>query len=422
MVLTSIFVALIIMIGSPMLSAVPITHHDPLPIERTLARPNYLSPINHPVFATSITRVTDAEINNIQGVVPEYSKRQAFNADGSLLLLRSAQGGVLIFDGNNYQYRTTLSEVGGEDIFWHPTDPDLLYFNLDNALKSYHLKKKTVSTLFTFNEFSFANTRGEGNLSQDGRYYAVVGQQYNEQSGMVTYQALLLLDLSLKKIVARKILPVGLENFDWISVSPKGKYIVVDYADNFNQDFHGVEVYDRSFRRVWQKPLGAGHSDLAFDEKNEEYLIMDVYNADLNVTQFKSFRLRDGAEKTLLTLSPLFDQHISCQNYARPGQCLISTFDYVGLLNDNPPGHQWLPFEDEIFFLKIDGSQRVQRLVHHHSKRFDLQHPDSDTSLYFAEPHATSNRQGNRILFGSNWLQNIGEESALDTYLLDLGN
>ena len=151
-------------------------------------------------------------------------------------------------------------------------------------------------------------------------------------------------------------------------------------------------------------------------------MIMDIYEPETNKTFIKKFRLSDGKETTLLEVSPLFDLHISCRN-ENPGApfgswCLISTFDFVGRLTDS--SSNWLPFEDEIFLLKLDGSGSVMRIAHHHSRRYSPLTPDSDKSVYWAEPHATVSRRGNRILFGSNWRENIASQSSVDTYLIDL--
>jgi hypothetical protein len=361
-------------------------------------------------------RITDARGAGIKGIVPDYSKRQAWNANDTLLLLRSGDGNTLLFDGTTYKFRKSLEGVGGEDVFWSSTNPSLILFSLDNVLSSFNVETNEKKSLFTFAGYSFANTRGEGNLSRDGRWYALVGQFYDEARSRVFFKDLVVFDLATNQITAKLPLPSSVEAFDWVSISPNGNYVVVDYADDVSGRFHGLEVYDRNLKFLWQKPLGAGHSDLAVDENGDEALIMDVYDPNKNVTAIKKFRLSDGRETSLLEVSPLFDLHISCRNERRPGWCLISTFDYVGRLTDNAVS--WLPFEDEIFWLKLDGSGGVQRLAHHHSRRYSPSTPDSDKSVYFAEPHATSSRNGDRILFGSNWREKIDDEASVDTYLL----
>lgn len=393
-----------------------VTHSKPLP-RPEIAKPAVGKPAVDPQFKKTVLRISDARKDGHSGVFPEYSKRQAWNADESLLLLRTGDGKALLYDGATYRFMKVLEGVGGEDVFWHPTNPKTLLFNPENALYAYDVSKDDRTKLHEFREYTFANTRGEGNLSRDGRSYAFVGQLYDEATSTVTYKDLVLLDLAAGKVAARLALPKDTESFDWVSVSPSGKYVVVDYADDVEKPFHGVEVYDRQFRRLWQKPLGAGHSDLGIDAGGEDVLVMDIYDKDKNVAAFTKFRLADGKETVLLEISSLFDQHISCRNERRTEWCFISTFDYVGRLTDDAKG--WLPFEDEVFALKLDGSREVQRIAHHHSRRFSPKTPDSDRSVYFAEPHATISRKGDRILFGSNWGEDIAAEASIDAYVVD---
>jgi len=386
-----------------------------------VAKPVVFGTYVDPVFGTTVERITDGIAGGLNGIVPQYSKRQAWNADESKLLLFSGDGVAMLCDGNNFSYIKTLSGVGGEDVFWHPYDPDIIYYNADSILFSYDIVSEVTSVVHVFSQYTWANTRGEGNLSQDGRYYAVAGQQYDNGTGDVIFKDLVLFNLQTSAEVSIMALPQdSLSGFDWVSVSPLGSYVVVDYADEITGRYHGVEVYDSNFTFKWQKPLGAGHSDLGIDNNGDEILVMDCYNADSNKTYIKKFRLSDGHETTLLEVSELFDLHISMRNETRKAWCFISTFDYTGRLTDD--SLSWLPFEDEVFALKLDGSGDVQRIAHHHSRRYSPLTYDSDHSVYWAEPHATVSRYGKRIIWGSNWRQNMDMQNSVDTYIADFSS
>ncbi len=377
--------------------------------------------IADPNFKTPLLRLTDARAAGIHGLFPDYSKRQAWNSNESLMILRSGTGEAYLYNGQTYEYLRILDGIGGEDVFWHPTNPDLILYNPDSILYSYNVLNDAVTPIHVFAPYTWANTRGEGNLSNDGRYYAVVGQMYNYTTGEVVFHDLLVYDMLNNSIPASLPLPQGqLADFDWVSISPLGNYVVVDYADEETGRYHGVEVYDRNFNFIWQKGLGAGHSDLGLDAGGQEVLIMDVYDDNANMTHINKYSLATGAETRLLSVSPFFDLHISCRALSRPGWAIISTFDYTGRLTDDNAG--WLPFEDEVFALKMDGTGSVERYAHHHSRRFSPSTPDPDNSVYFAEPHATVSKYGTRILFGSNWRTNISEDTSLDAYLVDLTN
>jgi len=392
-----------------------VTSRDVLP-PGAVEQPAAGAAFTEPIFGTRIFRLTDAS-KGAAGVVPEYAKRQAWNADESLLLLHATDGRALLYDGAAYRFLRELEGVGGEDVFWHPTDPKTLYFNPDNALYACRVDGGERRRVCELPEFAFANTRGEGNLSLDGRYYAVVGQAYDAARGEVKFREIVVLDLEKGRRLAS--LPLGaIADFDWVSVSPLGNHVVVDYADTEAGRFHGVEVYDREMRLLWQKPLGAGHSDLGLDARGDEVLVMAVYDPESNRNAIRAYRLKDGVETTLLWYDQSFDCHLSCRATEKRGWCLVSTFDAEGRLSDEPG--TWLPFEDEVFFLSLDGSGAVERLAHHRSRRFSPLTPDSDTSVYWAEPHATASRRGDRVIFGSNWGESVDLEKSVDAWLIDL--
>jgi hypothetical protein len=386
--------------------------------ETNMIKPLVRVSYKDPVFGTTITRISDAVQEHLQGLFPQYSKRQVWNSDESKILLFTDDGSARLYDGKKYTYIKTLEEVGGEDVYWHPSDPDIIIFSGDNNLYTYRVSTGQKKLLQSFPGYTFINTRGEGNLSADGNLYAFVGQVYDEKTETVYFRKLVLYNISKKKIISELALPETIDQFDWVSVSPSGKYVVVDYANNDNTRYHGVEVYDSTFRLLWQKGLGAGHSDITRETGGGEFLIMDFYDEQKNITIIKKINLQNGSEKNLLEVSAFFDLHISCRNEMQKDWCLVSTFNYTGRLTVSR--QNWLPFENEVFLLKTDGSGQVVRLAHHHSRRYTPGTPDSDNSIYWAEPHASLSRKGNRIIWGSNWNYNVNKVESVDTYVAEL--
>lgn len=390
-----------------------LTGHDAV-FQPLTAKPAVSVPFVDPKFKTQLRRLTDARGQGIASIVPQYSKRQAWNADQSILLLFTGDGAPRLYHGSTYAYLKTLDGVGGEDVFWHPTDPSIIYYSADNVLYSYNVNSEAATPLHTFEGYTWTNTRGEGNISRDGRYYAFVGQTYDTDTH---FKDIVVYDLVLDSVVSKLALPAVLSDFDWASISPLGDYVVVDYATQDTGRYQGIEVYDRNLNFIWQKGLGAGHSDLGIDAQGDQVLVISCYDADLNRGIMKKLRLADGTETDLLQLSESFDMHISCRNEVRSEWCFVSTFDGEGRLTDD--SLSWLPFEDEIFALKLDGSGSVQRIAHHHSRRFTPSTPDRDNSNYWAEPHATVSRDGMRMVFGSNWREDVPSDSSVDTYVVD---
>lgn len=80
------------------------------------------------------------------------------------------------------------------------------------------------------------------------------------------------------------------------------------------------------------------------------------------------------------------------------------------------------PFDYEIFFVKLDGSLQVKRVAHSRSRRTE----SGKLNDYWNEPHATTDKTGNLILFSSPWVVNgiatdtYDSLSAPNTYLVTL--
>jgi hypothetical protein len=411
------FIFILLLSSTIEINAQIITNHESLFISN-IERPKVGVVFTDPVFGTPIRRLTNAEASGWPGCVPQYSKRQAWNADDSRMILTVDDGYFGLFDGNNYSFIKKLG-VSGEDVFWHPTDTDKIIFWVDNSISSYTVSTDEITVIHEFPEYEWGNTRGEGNLSNDGRYYAFVGQLYNYDTGEVTMKDIVIYDFQTNSVLSKTSLPEKLNSFDWASISSLGNYVVIDYADEETGRYHGVEVYDRNMNFIWQKPLGYGHSDLCADADGEEVLVMDGYDPDQNVDFISKYRLSDGKETELLR-GNCITGHVTCRNLEPRGWCLISSFDFVDKLTDDILN--WVPFENEIYWLKLDGSGDVKRIAHHHSRRFSPGTPDPDQSNYWAEPHATVNKKGTKVIWGSNWEMNMDKDWAVDTYLADVSN
>ncbi len=412
-----IFTLLLIFISLnvfPSYTLAQITNHDRIP-QATMAKPEIRMAIKEPNFFTKMVRITDSQTADMKGSFPLLSKRQAWNVDESLMILKNGEDSVLLYDAQTYEFKKILTGVSGQDIFWHPTDPFSIIYNPGNALYSYNVITEEVKLIRSFSEYVIANSRGEGNLSNDGRYYAFIGETNRFQS--LKLEHLVLYDLWMDKIVGQKTFLNRFTDFAGVSISPKGNFIFVKYATEMNAFFHPIEVYDRNLNVLWCNNLDLKHSDLAIDADGMEVLIASRYKLETNATVIEKYRLIDGEMTTLLTLSPGFNASISCRNATSFGWSLISTYDNQSRLTDSIDN--WLPFEDEIFLLNMDGSQRVQRLAHHRSRRFSPTTPDTYNSIAQAEPQAIISRNLDRVLFASNWRENVENMSSIDAYLVD---
>ena len=407
-------------------------------------KPGYLVQISDPVFRTKIKRISNDGGQSVVWTGPpsgsgtwgadarqHYSKDQPWNSDGTLIKLENRSTPAnLMLDGNTYQVRYgECSNYSIHDDRWHPSPAhpherinaggtELMWFDVISCTKT-----RTWTLPFSVDYFG----SGEGNPSNDGRW-ALLGDStrifvvdMDPQSPQSPYPN--------KRIgPALAFSGCGLSDCtaDWVSISASGKYAVVMY----NGDHPRVYDVNPTTLALTPRPMPAstpecsghdpaqgfifdlGHADLALNpfDNNEDVMIGQMRGwcpTSVNSVALGGVvmvRLRDGQVTSLM--NPGNDaqaHHISTRNYDRPG------WVYVGYYPD--PGKR---FNDEIVAIKMDGSRTVERLAHKHSVF---------TSCYRCESHAVPSRDGKRVLWASNWMQDCGAvcgpASDIKAYVLD---
>lgn len=344
-------------------------------------QPGLHAPFTDPVFGTRIQRVTDpSQWPGISRMRHYYSKMQPFNADDTRAIL-FGDGRQFLYDAKAWLPLKELRIRTNEpEIQWHPTDPNLFYYldAIDNtkrtrAMYLYDIRDDATKLLHEFREYDSVRARGEGNMDRAGRYYAMVGARGKELEAIVY-------DVAGNKVAARMPVTEAMVS-DWISMSPTGRYVVMMGSDR-------SRVYDTALKPVWElPPKSFGHGDLCLLADGTEALVYDgadhALNGDrnLNIANLDTRKIGVGVRVGWRTTP-----HVSCRNFGLPGWALVST---------QGPDPKYPNLDFEIFWVKLDGSREVRRVAHHHSSRA--------TGGYFAEQHAVPSRDGERIVFASNW-------------------
>jgi len=115
-----------------------------------LNEPDPRDPFQDPVFGTCIVRVTDRHADlspedPSAGIKNEYSRVQAFNADGRYLLARSVEAYWYLYDANTLQPLALLPlEVEPR---WSSSDPDLIYYLSETGLMSLDIQSGVATRL-----------------------------------------------------------------------------------------------------------------------------------------------------------------------------------------------------------------------------------------------------------------------------------
>ncbi|MFK5949813.1 MAG: Calx-beta domain-containing protein [Methylococcales bacterium] len=351
----------------------PVATGGTYPAETTLtsvtvpnaSKPQYLVPMTDPRFGTKVTRITDNVALNTTDLVHQYAKVPAWNSDGTLINMRR-----LLLDGNDYSVIRTFTASG--ELRWSNINPHIMYVVSASKIETVNVLTDQKQVLRTFSGGYDKCYIGpfEGNISYDDQFVALTCKLGNDFD-VIVY------NIQNDSIVATKRFTNIYDKLDWVTISPSGNYVILQ--GKFNSGL-GVDVYDRNLtnpRKLWSN---GSHGDLGYDTSgNEVYVQFPGSKGYINV-----FRLSDGVQTAALANSAGntgVKSHISCRNFKRPGWCYVSAHDSKGTAMY------------EVFAVKLDASQTVQRFAHHHTT----------ASSESAQARGVPSPDGTKVMFGSDW-------------------
>jgi hypothetical protein len=381
-----------------------------------LAKPALCAPYTDPVFGTTVTRLTDHAALGFSGVVNEYSKAEPFNADGSLLIVRTTNAHFFLLRPDCQVVRE-LPFGGSAEPRWSRVDPNLLRFIAGNQIREFRVDTGEVKTLHTFAEYDRVATNGEGDWSLDFDYIALVGHVGSTPKDVFVYRA-------SDDHVFPKLALTGPVQPDWVSITPVSHQVLIMFkeGDRWRPDGasgrrvgYGTDLFDTDMTDRRRVQDNVHHGDLCLTADGQETFVASTANAhDTNAHTVRMTKLADalplGASGSqdadpvftdLLTIDWYLGVHFSCRNLKAPGWVYVSTY------GSRQP--ESVPFADEIFAVNLDGSQEVRRLAHLHAT----------TGTYFEEPHAVAGFNGRSFLFTSNWKEATGQ-ARTDVYMVSL--
>lgn len=415
---------------------------------------NYISQMGTPVkpaegvtlgpvapWGTSIIHIQQPQASDCGGgascstlnLVPDYSKMQAWNSDGSRLLLIAGNGFWHLYNGNTYTWIKRLVSPAlrydGQDleIRWSHTNPDVFYYVSGMALYSYSISMDISTVAHTFScvgaGYTCANIHNgdEGNQSEDDRYWV-----FYAQTGSPDWKAkeIIVYDKQTEAIITQKELtnsnlcissgPGACPSTpNWVGMSPSGNYVIIQWnlAYSFDSQYirgSGTELFDRLLNYQGMLASNYYHGDVGYDINGAEVYVSPwnfLLSADNKRMKWR--KLSDLSEGYVeLPLMPSY--HVSLRNMlgSARGWALMSTYSSISTV---PSGWGQL----ELFFVPIDTTQAIsasgwRRVGWTYSIR---------NNNYAAEPHATPNRDATKILWGSNWLINGGQVQPYVTEL-----
>lgn len=367
---------------------------DPIP---SLGKPAKGKAFTDPTYKTCMVRVTDHAVEPPSGFARnDYSRRQAFNADSSKLIVYAYDGHWHLYDARTFAHLKVLPGPAADaEPQWHPTDPNLLYYLPTNGGMVVNELNVTTNTSRVVGNFSgrlpWSNaarlwTKSEGSPSADGRYWAFMVETSNfSPLGIVVWDRV---TDTIVSTMANSVRP------DHLSMSPSGNYVVVSWLDK-------VVAYDRNLQNPRTIQKSSEHSDIALDENGDDiYVSVDYQSGNGAVFMVN---LRTGARTDLFATyvnGTATAMHFSGKAFRKPGWVLVSTYANYG------GATQWL--HRKIMAVQLKATPVIYHLAHTHAV----------DNGYWTEPQASVNRDFTRVLFTSNW--EVNSSMDLDAYMIEI--
>ena len=358
-----------------------------------------------PSFGTCLVRTTNhrAEYPQAAFLRNDYSRRQAFNADQTLMFVFGSNGYWHLYDANTLAYIKPLVGLAGDaEPQWDPTDPNALYYvpiNGGTQLLKLDVRSNTSSVVADFAGklptwaagAAHVWSKAEGSPSADARYW---GFQVEDGSfSMLGYMVWDLVDNRMVGARATDVRP------DHVSMSPSGRWFV-------SSGWEGTWAWSPDFSEKKKLHGSTEHSDIAIGANGHDMFVSidyqsangDVFSTDIDACPSVPADATDAPTCVRTVLFSTYVNgsttalHISGKAYAKPGWVVISPY---GTQPTRDGDYPW--YANKVFAMQLAANGQVYQLAEHRSVW------DPTTTSYWFEPQATVSRDFTRIFYNSSW-------------------
>ncbi len=374
-------------------------------------------------FNTLITQATDrGKIRH------EYSRFDPFNSDQSMILLLNIdKGDNTVFKTDKMPYEKTENKVMMVDISeprWDPDDPEVLWGLNELKIIRLNVETKERQVVKDFSEDEIIKSiideqtdidtitmKDEGESSQDKRFWALA-LQCSREDQRIRY--VFCWDGMLDKTLGFYEVPSGQAEIDWVGMSAKGTFVIIG-SDEGEGKHAGLTIANRQLTEFHKLANATAHSDVGLDIEGNEVIVMKNNKTDyidlipLDFETEPVSNLEDYETSTIRRLIRLFYDseskngfnsgvHISC-NFS--GYCVVSTYIEPGVIEQN-----WL--DRSIVLARLDSAK---------PSVFYLAKVYNTTQEYWEETQATITNDGSKVMWTSNWNQDVGQEKVFELQL-----
>lgn len=354
--------------------------------------PAYLGTATNTVTGTKTTRIADGNVsafNNLGDVIQirhGYSKRSAFNSDGSLIIL-SGNNPAFLLNGNTYAVVASLTNGH----IWANNTANKYFNSYDNVFAvgtintSTYVKTGTQSRTFT--DYVTMNVQSdECNIDNNDTFVALYGTKASTGTNcwVVVY------NIATNTIVTQTQLSTPISNIDWVSVCQDGTRVVVQYNTTGSGTYAGTKSYNQSLAGVVHLMDAKPHGDLGVDINGDQVFVGAQFTGNYGISMVN---LLTGVT-TGLWLKTAADypnlSHISCRNLGRPGWAYLSGGEDAATFNRYPSHLKQIT-------VKLDpANQNVGEFWGWNNAR-------QGNNKYDHQAHGVPSRDGKKFLFASDW-------------------
>jgi hypothetical protein len=339
-----------------------------------------------PLSGVRIKRLSDAptmpdnaDSGALAFVSTEYSTVSPFNLDNTRLLLVH-QSYFGLYDGRGDYLRDLPFAVhASAEPRWSRIRPNVLYYVSANTLMALDVSTGVASLVHRFREYAAIRGGGESDISRDGNHFVFAG----DNRYVFVY--------TISTRTKGPVLDTAGHAFNSLQIASDNS-VVIGWLPNGTGRFTGVELFDRNmvFRRQLTHALG--HMRLTRDTSGDELLVWTNSNDPLPIADCPNgivkVRLVNAQQTCLLPLDWSLAVHISAPD--GNGWVFVETH---APSDPSPGSSEWAPYANEVLQVRLDGTE-TRRLFHHRSR---------PVNSYGYQPRATVSRDGNRLVFTSNY-------------------
>jgi hypothetical protein len=390
----------------------------------------------NPVFRTSNTAapsagqsIADADLGTTQtrvvqaeGVRHEYSRFDPFNATRTMILLQDlASGERRVYRTSRAPYDQAANAVRTIDLDearWDPSAPNRLWGFRDFRIETLDVetgavtlvkdfaRDPTIAPLLAQNPDLYRITmKDEGESSHDKRYWAFLLQGSADD-----YRARFVFtwDRETDRVLGWRAISADQADIDWAGMSRSGNWALIGGSESNAAPLTGLVIANRELTQFQRIDWATAHSDVGLDDQGRDVIVMQNVRTDYvdlipleAATRpiLESGGSYQGTNRTPLVRLNYADSptglssglHISCNV---PGFCVISTY-----IDADSPERNWL--DRKIIVVKLNRAR---------PRAFYLAKIYGSCEAYWEETHAAISSDGSRMVFATNWRQNVGRE------------